>query len=732
MRLNRYVLPMLILTAAACLAAFFAAPRSAEKGSSFTVGLVPAKGMAILSPNPVRVAPGGRAAFSVRFDEGCLPDDASPLTFEDGLLYLDGVDSSRTLRYSPRRPCAVTVRQEDAAYIEILTPGTVMTGDTVRVRISPPEHYSAKAVLVNGYPWPAQGGEASFPVRDDSVIEAQFEGDPVGFSVACDPAGSVRNLSERETYRYGDSVTLLGECGSDTVRFDGWSEGASLKNGGTPLSEEPQALFVLVRDTLLYANFTDTQTYTVTIDPNGGQGVLRLEGCSAGQSAWLPAVTKDLHRDGYALIGYDTRPDGTGRRYAPASPVTVGNSDAVLYAQWLPETPASALSFEVSGGYALIKGAAGPIGDTLVIPSEAGGAPVKAIDARAFAGGSFTAALVPLGVTSIGRGAFSGCERLATLYLPDSLKSVAEDAFDGCPALAHLRVLSDISIHAYERTFDAALADRYRRLLETPGKRIILVAGSSGSLGLDSRMLAARFSGYDVVNFSGSYLFGIRPMLSYVANNVHEGDVVVFAPEYYRGMYANPMTVSGIANWRYLESNYNMLDDLDMRNVRGSILDTFADFFGARRKLLPDREVAIGVYKRSAFNEYGDVALPRTHSIDADPFLPDISLISPDFVGAYSEAFSAIASRGGTCLFSFPPVSEAGADRKGLVPSYDAFTQKLRESLAGLPCTVISEASDYLFPAGAFSDNRYHMTSDGAVLRTQRLIADLEAYGLGN
>lgn len=63
--------------------------------------------------------------------------------------------------------------------------------------------------------------------------------------------------------------------------------------------------------------------------------------------------------------------------------------------------------------------------------------------------------------------------------------------------------------------------------------------------------------------------------------------------------------------------------------------------------------------------------------------------------------------------------------------AYDAFTEKLTEAFAEAQCTVISSAADYIFPADAFYDSRYHMNSEGAKMRTNQLIADLDAYGLG-
>ena len=53
---------------------------------------------------------------------------------------------------------------------------------------------------------------------------------------------------------------------------------------------------------------------------------------------------------------------------------------------------------------------------------------------------------------------------------------------------------------------------------------------------------------------------------------------------------------------------------------------------------------------------------------------------------------------------------------------------KLNEKLDSRYCTVISEIQDYYFSGKVFYDNNYHMTLDGAKLRTEQLIRDLEDY----
>jgi hypothetical protein len=299
------------------------------------------------------VTPGGSAAFEVRFDENCFHDETSGLRYRDGVLYVDGVLESQSLLYAPKRKCTLTVRQEDAAYLELLTGSAALSGETAQIRVNPPAHYLISRVHVNEdvYSVPPTG-TLSFRVYGDSLIRAELEGEPVAFSLNSGSVGAVLNLTEREAYRYGETVTLRLDRGASGVRFDGWSTGAYLSEGGTPLSAQEEISLTLLGDTDLYANFTDLHTYTVTIDPNGGycEPALILNDLSAGKPVYLPADRGVLRRDGYALIGYNTLPDGSGQRFALSSPMLVGHENATVYAQWLPETPGDALSYYTIDG----------------------------------------------------------------------------------------------------------------------------------------------------------------------------------------------------------------------------------------------------------------------------------------------------------------------------------------------------------------------------------------------
>ena len=736
MRLNRYTWQVIVLTVVACAIAVVIG-RHGTNSSRCTVALVPRTGMTILSDNPVHVKRGGSASFQVQFDEGFFHNESSGLRYTGDMLYVDDVRDSRSVQYIPWRYCALSVDQASAGNVEFMSGNQTLYGETAQIRVQAPEHYTVKKVFVNedAYLMPSTG-ILSFPVYDDCQISLELQGEPVDFTVTTRPLGTVENFEEREEYRYGDTVTLLPHFDSASVRFDGWSTDAYLNQGGTLLSQESELSFTLETDTEVFANFTDLHTYTVAIDPNGGisDAVLARSDCSAGQSIFLPADTGVLHRDGYALIGYNTMPDGSGRHYAPASPIMVSALDVMLYAEWVPNTSEDLLTWREVNGSAVVTGLTRDPGGMLVIPPQLGRLSVRSVDASAFSGNtSLHTVLIPLGVTHIGEGAFSGCSNLSMVYLPDTLEELGDRAFDDCPAFVHLRILSENDNHVYEQSFDTALADRYMDLITTEGKRIILVAGSSGSFGMRSNLLAERWPDYNVINFSGSYLYGIQPILYYVMNNVHPGDVVIFAPEYYDTMYANKPSTD-LLNWFYLESNYNMLDDLNLQAVKQTILGTYIQFLYERRKIMPGKQPPDSkIYARTAFNEYGDLSPKRTHHSNNEegPFEPDPDLINSVGINIYSDAFSEITARGGVCLFSFPPVSDGGVSRAQYAPSYEAFTQMLTEAFALSECTVISNAADYVFPKDMFYDNRYHMTSDGAILRTNQLISDLEAFGLG-
>ena len=68
------------------------------------------------------------------------------------------------------------------------------------------------------------------------------------------------------------------------------------------------------------------------------------------------------------------------------------------------------------------------------------------IPTGAFADMNLTQVSLPVGVKAIGKGAFAGCEQLATITWPNALDSIAEFAFAGCSALTAVSLPANLTV----------------------------------------------------------------------------------------------------------------------------------------------------------------------------------------------------------------------------------------------------------------------------------------------
>lgn len=130
-----------------------------------------------------------------------------------------------------------------------------------------------------------------------------------------------------------------------------------------------------------------------------------------------------------------------------------------------------------------------------------------------------------------------------------------------------------------------------------------------------------------------------------------------------------------------------------------------------------------GCYSRHAFNEYGDIALERAaskYTFESPVIAPTINDTAIDRINALSEWLS---QKGATLLVAGYPIG------KGVLTAPDEeFVKAQNELTKRLSCPVISDYRDYMFDYSLFYDTELHLTTEGAVLRTQQLIEDLQQW----
>ena len=99
----------------------------------------------------------------------------------------------------------------------------------------------------------------------------------------------------------------------------------------------------------------------------------------------------------------------------------------------------------------------------------------------------------------------------------------------------------------FSNTYLAEFDDKYERLYNTEGKKIIFVGGSSLPFGLRSELIEQELGDeYTVINFGLYATLGTKFMMDTAKGAISEGDIVILCPELNSqtySLYFNPEAV---------------------------------------------------------------------------------------------------------------------------------------------------------------------------------------------
>lgn len=296
-----------------------------------------------------------------------------------------------------------------------------------------------------------------------------------------------------------------------------------------------------------------------------------------------------------------------------------------------------------------------------------------------------------------------------------------------CLASAMIFFFGKVIMPQYLYSYNASLLDKADRLSTLSSPKIVLIGNSNLAFGIRSDLLEEAFH-MPVVNMGLHGSLGNAFHEEMAKLNVNEGDIIIVSHTEYDddGSITDPVLA-----WLTLENHPELWKLIRVRDIP-DLYFSYPDYAKRCLTLWTSREgneANYGdAYSRMAFNEYGDVNFDRRSGrYEKEEFFEMFTLKVPSVGEACTERLNMlnqyIIEHGGVMLVAAYPV----IDSEYTPPAQD-YVHFQKTLSASLDCPVISDFTDYFLDFDYFYDTPYHLTNEGAILRTNRLILDLRAY----
>ncbi|MCI8557511.1 MAG: hypothetical protein HFI19_07060 [Lachnospiraceae bacterium] len=276
----------------------------------------------------------------------------------------------------------------------------------------------------------------------------------------------------------------------------------------------------------------------------------------------------------------------------------------------------------------------------------------------------------------------------------------------------------------FQGSYQAAMLDKTNRLQSIDGPKIILIGNSNVCFGINSAMIEEHFS-MPVVNMGLAAGLGNAFLENMLNLGLSEGDIVVVC----HSDFSNDDTIIDLgAAWKVLEHHKELWSTLRKKDYFSLAKAYPSYFFDAILSWAQDgkynKPMEGTSYSRNAFNEYGDIVkrYENTYTFHEDSV--KVPQIDDTCIDRLNRLNRSITEQGATLIVAGYPIADGAYTPEK--SEYEMFEAQLRERLE---CDIISHYTDYFIPYEYFYDSDLHLTEEGAKIRTEQLIQDLDRWG---
>ena len=530
-----------------------------------------------------------------------------------------------------------------------------------------------------------------------------------------------------------ETVTLTVAM-KDGYIFDGWSTNDYIcnitkwKNGNASkvsITKTETYTFDASSTINVYVNYSMKVVY----DTNGGttkDGKSTMDTTFCLSEYKCPSTLPDkgyFTRDGYVLSEYNTKPDGTGTAVSLGSKIRSDSSTLTLYCIWLKTNEASDFTYSTGSSIA-ITGYKGTAKD-VVIPEKIDGKNVTSISSNAFNKSTVESVFIPKTVTAVDYSAFNQCSQLTTVIFFDSMKTMDESAFSGCSKFSSIRINAVKERYFYVSESSSSVSTpgwitgtycKTDRLVWAADMPKFVIYGGSGSLyGFDcSQINNAIGEDYVVINMGANANSSAAFVFEGMKQYMNEGDIILWDPE--PGNFTLGQAQASTRGIEfYVCGNYDFVKSIDISEYSGFFSSLM--YVISMNASLKDYSWEFGSI---GYNCYGDSVSNRDFE-DRECFYNFAYFDWVDY-SRMSSIIDEYKANGVDVWFTYAVMDEeSGGTEQETVDEYIANIK------ANFNVTIISDFYDCFVPHEYRWNSEWHLTDEGAVYRTAKLLPDILA-----